>query len=683
MAVRAQFEPAEVNLMNCTGSLCRSVFENLERRSYFSAGTLDLSTLAQWGSHSTSAFALAVSGDKTLVAGYVSGDNGDDFAIARFNADGTLDSTFGQGGWAIVDFGSTFDQACAIAVDAQGHIVVAGQTSVNGSFDFAVARLDSSGALDSTFGSGGKVTIDFEGQFDQATALVITGDDKILVGGSAMKDWVSGFGLVKLNEDGSLDSGFAQQGKALVVWNDIGAEATALAMQADGKIVQAGFVSNLVDPNAWTIDTDMAVLRYNADGSLDTSFGVGGKVSIDFGRDDDHAQALAIATDGKILVAGYSADTSGPADFALARLDATGALDQTFGAGGKVVTDFVGAQDRAFAIALRDDGKILVAGSSDQGPSRDFALVKYNSDGSLDSDFASGGKLVVHMGGNDCAMGVALDGESILVAGTVTMTDGNRWVGLAKISDETPTPEVVEVVNAAPVASLSGATFAVSGFAAGFLGSFSDADLLDTHEVSWDFGDGSSLAFGPGEGDQGVSHVYAASGTYVVTFTVRDAAGATSSATLDVVVGAAGIVMDGDLAVLQVSGTEQRDWIKLKWHKKSGKVELLFNGKSQGLFQADKVIVQAGAGNDFVQADEKMKMSVALYGGDGNDVLIGGAGNDLLDGGNGNDILHGRKGTDSIFAGAGKDHYQKHGGDVVDDPDAKVKKVKETKKAKK
>lgn len=654
--------------------------ETLESRSYFSATTVDLTSVVQWPGHSTSAFALALSGGKTLVAGYVSGDNGDDFAVARFNADGTLDSTFGQGGWAIVDFGSTFDQAYTIAADAQGHIIVAGQTSVNGSFDFAVARLDGSGALDSTFGSGGKVIVDFDGQFDQATSLAIADDGKILVGGSAMKDWVSGFGLVKLNEDGSLDGGFAQQGKALVAWNDIGAEATALAIQADGKIVQAGFVSNLVDPNAWTIDTDMAVLRYSADGSLDSTFGVGGKASIDFGRDDDHAQALAIAPDGKILVAGYSADTSGPADFALARLDAGGALDLTFGAGGKVVTDFVGAQDRAFAIALRGEGRILVAGSSDQGPSRDFALVQYNSDGSLDSDFGSGGKFVVHMGGNDCAMGVTLDGESILVAGTVTMTDGTRWVGLAKVLDETPTPEVV---NAAPVASLDGAAFAVRGFAASFLGSFSDADLLDTHEVAWDFGDGSSLAFGPGEGDQAVPHVYAASGTYVVTFTVRDAAGATSSATLDVVVGAAGIVMDGDLAVLQVSGTEQRDWIKLKWHKKSGKVELLFNGKSQGLFQADKVIVQAGAGNDFVQADEKMTLAVALYGGDGNDVLIGGAGNDLLDGGNGNDILHGRKGVDSIFAGAGKDHYQKHAGDLVDDPDAKVKKVKETKKGKK
>lgn len=626
------------------------MLERLETRSYFSAGTLDLSSLSQWTNRSTSACAVAFAGGKTLVAGYLSTDHGDDFAVARFNADGAIDSTFGLGGWAIVDFGSTFDQAYAIAVDGSGRMVVAGQTNVNGSFDFAVARLTGDGALDGTFGAGGKVIVDFEGQFDQATALAISGE-KIYIGGSAMKDWVSGFGLVRLNGDGALDGGFGAEGKALVVWNDIGAEATAIAVQADGKIVQVGYVANLVDPIAWTIDVDMAVVRYNPDGSLDGGFGGGGKVMTDFGRDDDHAQAVAIQSDGMIVVGGYSADTSGPADFALARLTGAGVLDGSFGSGGKVVTDFAGGQDRAFSLAIRSDGKIVMGGSSSQGLDLDFALIQYNSDGTLDGDFGSGGRLTVSLGGTEMAQGMTFgtDGK-LAVVGTVSMADGWKFAGLVQVSDKVPLPPPPPPP---PV---------------------------------------------------------------VVTKTVE-------------------LVVEDGQQVLHVNAGDGTDVVVLKRSKKTGKMDVVLNGVSQGLFQTDKLIIQAGGGDDFVHIDDKLMMSVVVYGGDGNDhidagggnatlyggsgndhlrggigtnllnggegndklmvpeknehaatllggagndVLIGGAGDDLLDGGDGNDALHGRKGRDSVFAGAGKDHVNKDKLDLVDDPDTaiKVKKAK-------
>jgi uncharacterized delta-60 repeat protein len=168
-----------------------------------------------------------------------------------------------------------------------------------------------------------------------------------------------------------------------------------LAVQADGKVVAAGF-AYLAPAEAIEV---FALLRYNSDGTLDQSFGTGGKVTTMFSGQEG-AQAIAIAGNGKIVVAGSALTTQ--FDFALARYNTDGSLDATFGIGGKVTTDFAGNTDSARSIILQADNKIIAGGWSQKTNdtnTRDFALARYNTDGSLDSAFGSTGRITTDFTG--------------------------------------------------------------------------------------------------------------------------------------------------------------------------------------------------------------------------------------------------------------------------------------------
>jgi len=212
------------------------------------------------------------------------------------------------------------------------------------------------------------VTTDFGGS-DYGFSVALQPDGKIVVAGYAGGD----FALARYNSDGALDTSFGSGGK---VTTDFGGsyhpDGFSVALQPDGKIVVAGYAGG-----------DFALARYNSDGALDTSFGSGGKVTTDFGG-SDAGYSVALQPDGKIVVAGYAG-----LDFALARYNSDGALDTSFGTGGKVTTDFSGGRDVGYSVALQPDGKIVVAGYAGV----DFALARYNSDGALDTSFGSGGKV--------------------------------------------------------------------------------------------------------------------------------------------------------------------------------------------------------------------------------------------------------------------------------------------------
>ncbi len=268
-----------------------------------------------------SAQAVAVQSDGKIVAAGSSG--GGDFALARYNADGTLDSTFGSGGKLTTDFGG-FDAASALAIQHDGRIVVTGRT---GSGDFALARYNGDGSLDSTFGSGGKVTTDVGG-FDAALGVALQSDGKIVAvgGGGSGSDFV----VARYSANGSLDSSFGSGG--LVTTNLGGFEAaTAVALQTDGKIVATGstFSSGF---------QQFVLTRYNTDGSIDSSFGTDGKVLTDFGLGSGFGGALVIQPDGKIVAAGRAGS-----DFVVARYNTDGSPDASFGSGGRATTDFGGA----------------------------------------------------------------------------------------------------------------------------------------------------------------------------------------------------------------------------------------------------------------------------------------------------------------------------------------------------
>lgn len=157
---------------------------------------------------------------------------------------------------------------------------------------------------------------------------------------------------------------------------------------------------------------------------LDAGFGVGGQLTTDFGGNYDWAYATAVQPDGRILAAGVSS-AHGTYDFALARYTSAGHLDPSFGDHGLVTTDFGGSYDWAYAMVLQPDGRVVLGGVSDRSGSRDFALARYNPDGSLDGSFGQGGRLVtpVRPLTTDIIHGLALQPDGRIVAAGVTYDD--------------------------------------------------------------------------------------------------------------------------------------------------------------------------------------------------------------------------------------------------------------------
>src|SRR6266576_4089512 len=205
--------------------------------------------------------------------------------------DGDLDPTFGTDGKVLTDFDHSTDIAHAVAIQADGKLVVVGTTYQDNDFsneDFAVARYNPDGTLDKTFGVGGKVQTDFPVLAAVASSVVIQPDGKIVVAGGAFPlfTFAGDFKVVRYNSNGSLDTSFGNGGIVTTTFPE-GSYAFDVALQADGKILAAGTV--FVDFNPGDIsDTDFALARYNSDGSLDTTFGNSGMVMTDFlGLEDD------------------------------------------------------------------------------------------------------------------------------------------------------------------------------------------------------------------------------------------------------------------------------------------------------------------------------------------------------------------------------------------------------------
>jgi uncharacterized delta-60 repeat protein len=333
-----------------------------------------------------------------------------DFAVARYGADGALDEGFGFGGRTLTDFDADDDGGQAVAVQPDGKIVVAGGSGTGATLDFALARYNGDGTLDSGFGVSGKVLTDF-GAAEASNSIAIQADGKIVAAGqrdgsSIGRDF--DFVLARYTADGSLDPTFGVGGRVVA---DLGANDGILAirLQADGKIVAVG--GSGAD-NAF----DFVVARYTAGGALDTSFGSGGATRTDFGG-RDVARSVALQPDGKIVAAG---DTRNPAtgdfNFALARYNADGTLDTTFGSAGRVVTDFDADSREAFSVALQEDGRIVLAGWTATSGDGDFALVRYETSGTIDSAFGSSGKVVTDFGGRDAARAVVVQPDGKIVA---------------------------------------------------------------------------------------------------------------------------------------------------------------------------------------------------------------------------------------------------------------------------
>lgn len=330
---------------------------------------------------------------------------------------GQLDPTFGSGGIVIVDLSpASADILWAAVLQKDGRILAAGRTNVGDSVDFALLRFHPNGTLDMSFGGTGIVFADFSRKFQVATSIALQPDGKILLSGSALADLRTvDHGVARFNPDGTLDPTFGMGGLVLGGFSRTDL-GLALELRPDGGFFVAGYDRS--GPTA-----TFALLRYDPNGEVDPSFGAGGLVTTNFpGPGDDMIFALLVDGDGRVVAVG-----SHDEDFALARYLEDGSLDLSFGSGGLVTTDFAGAMDRSTDAALQNDGKLVVVGDSDAGTGADFALARYHPNGSLDGSFGSGGLVTTDITGaqsvdHASALTLQPDGK-ILVGGSSGLSE--------------------------------------------------------------------------------------------------------------------------------------------------------------------------------------------------------------------------------------------------------------------
>ena len=363
-------------------------------------------------------------------------------AVAAAAAPGQLDPSFGAGGTVVTEFPSSYSGARAVAVQADGRIVAAGFAHTNNSIisDFALTRYDASGALDPTFGTGGRVRTDFGGRFDEALAVAVQPDGRVVVAGNSSDANGSDMAVARYNSDGLLDTSFDGDGMALV---DFGSEASAraVALQPDGGIVLAGGVLQPVGGGCCV--SDFALVRLTSVGALDSSFDGDGRVVTDFlaGADNGHdvAQAVRVQADGRIVAAGAGVAGVVSVDFAVARYLADGSLDATFSDDGLVTTDFVGYFDEIRDLAVDNGGRIVTGGQSCEFPGNsdevcDFGLARYTSNGILDRRFGRKGRVRTDLGADlsEGIRGVVVQADGRIVAAGDTSGPGASDVGLTR-----------------------------------------------------------------------------------------------------------------------------------------------------------------------------------------------------------------------------------------------------------
>ena len=382
----------------------------------------------------SSATSMALQSDgKIVVAGDSYNGNDFDFSVARYNSNGTLDSSFSSDGKVTTDFGGD-DYGTSVAIQSDGKIVVSGYID-GGAVDFAIARYNSDGSLDTDFSGDGKLLIDF-GRYDFGNALVIQSNGKIVIAGQsvALGGSAPNIQLVRLNTDGSLDSDFDFDGKVTTDLGSAQENALSLALQSDGKIVVSGLSGSFGS-------TDMTLLRYNSDGSLDTTFSSDGIAMINFAPNNESANSVAIQSDGKIIAAGY-ADLGGQVVFALIRLNSNGTLDTTFDSDGKVSTPIGSFYDEATSVALQSDGKIITAGYALIGGVYIFATARYNINGSLDATFDSDGIITTTFSSIDeAAKSVVIQSDGKIITGGYSDSGSGYVFALARyIGSESALP---------------------------------------------------------------------------------------------------------------------------------------------------------------------------------------------------------------------------------------------------
>lgn len=394
--------------------------------------------------------AVAVQPDgKTVAAGHSVVSGRYQVALARYTVDGSLDATFGTGGRIRIDVGPDNDVAHAVAVQPDGKIVIAGYTYTSG-FEFLVMRFTAAGALDSTFGTNGKVTTALSSTVNRATALALQPDGKIVVAGLANIAGGQDFVVLRYTPSGALDTTFSGDGIAFTNLGGSTEQATSVLLQPDGKIVAAGFSSQ----GAWL---DTALVRYTDAGALDTGFGTSGKAIISLSPQDDAAYAAALSPEGGILLTGSMPGVGGYSELVIARCTSSGVLDTGFAGGvGRTRAAELNASMVGRGLALQSDGKILFAGSTTSGGGQ-IVTGRLNPDGSGVVDLTFSGGVVRTPVGTGGAVGYAMalhaDGR-VAVAGVSNSASGGPDFTVAMYG--VPRPEIAVAAPGGPLTDGTG-----------------------------------------------------------------------------------------------------------------------------------------------------------------------------------------------------------------------------------
>jgi uncharacterized delta-60 repeat protein/gliding motility-associated-like protein len=290
------------------------------------------------------------------------------------------------------------------------------------------------GELDPTFGTGGKVSVDFSNDRDEAFTIKVQNDQKLVIAGLSKESGNNDFSLTRLNPDGSMDNSFGENGKVVHSLGQYSDFISDIGFQSDGKIIAIGN-SNMINA-ASEVTSVIAVCRYNIDGTLDNTFGNNGKVTYDLSRAYNIANAGYIQSDDKIIVVGYTG-LNGSRNFFVVRLNPDGSLDNSFGVGGQKVIDFGGFDYEAKSVSVSNDGKIYAAGYSlDNNTFRsEIAICCLNSDGSFHSNFANNGELILSLGGiGSEASGIGITSSNEIIVSGYNATAAADNFALVKLS---------------------------------------------------------------------------------------------------------------------------------------------------------------------------------------------------------------------------------------------------------
>jgi len=367
-----------------------------------------------------------------------------DVAVVRYNTDGTLDGTFGTGGVVTTPNGGySYEDAVSMAIRSDGKIVVGGLTTLE--------RYETNGALDTTWSGDGIAP-------GRVTALAVQSDGKVVFTAPTGNNPFD-FRLTRYNDDGSVDLAFGTNG---VVTTDLGTDhdvPEAMIQQPDGKLVVGGWSGNGVN------DSQFALVRYDADGNLDPAFGSGGIVlGPDSASINDRIAALALQPDGKIVAAGVFSGT-----FALVRYEADGTVDTTFGSGGVVTTVAAGQTGSPTAVVALSNGKLMATGS--WSPTGTIAVVAYNPDGTRDPLFGTDGVVTTTLPGGVVVNAAVLQPDKkLVVAGAATQVNDDfllaRYEGPSDtivIPSPSPTPATpIPTPTLSPSPTVTGTPFCLA-----------------------------------------------------------------------------------------------------------------------------------------------------------------------------------------------------------------------------